>query len=164
MATITESSKGKTLELTPVERVRLAAKVDGQLKRLGYTIPQAARATTLSSATIRMRLRDTGEGPGTRIALWTWVALCDGLQLDAAELAESMGVTIEASDLATATHALAVRRRRMGGEAAARPPGAGRRETDGQSDGAGSSLEQRIDKALQERIDAVVERRLAELL
>lgn len=166
MATITESSKGKTLELTPAERVKLAATVDGALKRLGYTISAAAKATTLSSATIRMRLRDTGEGPGTRIALWTWVAMCDGLQLDPVELAATMGVDIDPADLSTATHALAVRRRRMGGEGEtpARPP----RPTPAPAAMTDDSdlnrlLETIVERRISEAIDDVVRRKLGEL-
>lgn len=172
MATITESSKGKTLELTPAERVTLAAEIAGALKRLGYSIADAAKATTLSSATIRLRLRDTGEGAGTRIALWTWVALCEGLQLDPVDLAESMGVSIEAADLSTATHALAVRRRRMGGDGGgARMPARPRPDPVPSSDGERADLsrlletivERRLAEVIEARLDDVIERKLSEL-
>lgn len=168
MATLTETSKGKTLELTPAERVKLAGKVKAALDRLGYSIAGAAKATTLSSATIRMRLRDRGEGPGTRIALWTWVALCDGLQLDPVELADSMGVEIDAADWTTARHALAVRRRRMGGEVGGAPAAVRPQPDPVPSDGVADSdlnrfLETIVERRISEAIDDVVRRKLGEL-
>lgn len=164
MATITESSKGKTLELTPAERIELAGKVRAALDRLGLTIAAAAAATTLSTATIRMRLRDSGDGPGTRIALWTWVALCDGLELDPVEVAELFGVTIEQADLSTATHALAVRRRRMGGEGGAKVPSRPRPTPTPATDGERADLTRMLEAAVERRLNEVIESRLDEVI
>lgn len=166
MATITNARR-KALELTPAERVRLADMVGEALDRLGFNIPAAARATTLSTAAIRMRLNDKGDGEGSRIFLYAWVALCDGLGLDPAEVAESMGVTIEPADLATATHSLAVRRRRMGSDGAAPArrrlaanPAPGVDDTDELGRLINEIAERRIAEAIESRVDEAVKRRL----
>lgn len=156
MASITNGRR-KTLELSPDEGVRLASIVAEALDRLGYNLPAAARATTLTTSAIRRIRSDKGEGP-TRIFLYTFVYLCDGLGLDPVEIAESMGVTLEPADLATSMHGLAARRRQRGLEAPARqrayaptaPP---------VSDG-DNSLTRFIDQEADRRVAEEIERRV----
>lgn len=175
MSTITTGKRGRTIKLTPAERVKLAKRLSTAMEASGLGVMEVATASTLSPATITSRVRDHGAGhAGEHLAVWSLVALADGLGLDPARVARTIGVQLSKPDIA---HSRDVMEQRRARKVEPRMNGNGNgnghhADGDGDGDGLHNRLElvivqaakRVIDTELERRIEATVERKLNELL
>jgi hypothetical protein len=148
------------VDLEAADRTELAELIDGRMTELGFSVQDAAQATTLSPSTVRTRY--LAGGTDTTVDLWALVALCTGLGLEVADVAELVGVEIDDKALETAQRSYRRRRVQHGlpAEAPAPRKAAPRAAPNGTGPAVGGSLREAIEAIVDER----VEQRLAELL
>lgn len=171
MSIVQTGKRGRTIRLSATERVKLAKRLHAAMDEKGLTATQVAEASTLSPATVASRLRDTGKGhAGEHLAVWSLVALCDGLGLDPARTARALGVNITKADVAHSREVMEVRRARK--SAPPVQPRARAPESNGTStrleaivaEAAEKVTARVIDLELEGMVETVLERKLAELL
>lgn len=164
MATVRQTRKGPTIDFEAAERVELAAKMRAAMAERQYGIKDAARETTLSPNTIRMRVRDDGKRAPVSMYLWVFIALCDGLGLPPIETAADLGFSLSDDELKKRSHPVSDRREWKSTFGPTDPSTPVLAPRDGASSGPTTDVDQMIEEAadriLRERIDAAVRRRL----
>lgn len=109
MARIMDGAKGKTLELTPEDSATLAQVFSSRAATRNLSLDAISAESTLSVSTISSRLRNASND---NLALWTFVALCDALSVDAVKAGKRIAVEITLQDISRARMVVAQRQAR----------------------------------------------------